>query len=243
MIIETRFDRRRGCGYRKEGGLYMVAPPGGISCGRFPIQVKTCPTCSGGIKPTRGFTWVNPAALFPDVQCRREGPPCNDFDGCSPRFENLDRAGLLWVGEAFYPRREDFLAEAKNLGISRRIPHVPNDFEIGRTWVLLGHRSAMRVECEKCEGVGTIGPIGYHGISNPGEYCDQCGGEGVTIEPGIIAMFRPTAVEYVTRGDETDEELVRLVKRGVTPVKVERILETEELFEEEIRVQAIDAVA
>jgi hypothetical protein len=39
---------------------------------------------------------------------------------------------------------------------------------------------------------------------------------------GIFHAFRPQAVEYVVRGTETDEEIEALVKRGLTPVQVEK---------------------
>lgn len=45
--------------------------------------------------------------------------------------------------------------------------------------------------------------------------------------PAIFAAFRPTAIEYVVRGDETDEELEALRKRGITPVRVELAEEDE----------------
>jgi hypothetical protein len=41
--------------------------------------------------------------------------------------------------------------------------------------------------------------------------------------PGIFHMFKPSAVEYVVKGDESDEKLADLEKRGITPVKVERL--------------------
>ena len=32
-------------------------------------------------------------------------------------------------------------------------------------------------------------------------------------------MFKPSAVEYVVKGTETEEELQDLTKRGITPVR------------------------
>lgn len=64
MRRSTTNEPRRGCGYRKEGGLYLVG--GGLSapCGRLPIPLTVCPVCNGGIHPARGWTWVSPRALF-----------------------------------------------------------------------------------------------------------------------------------------------------------------------------------
>ena len=45
---------------------------------------------------------------------------------------------------------------------------------------------------------------------------------GADATAAVFTLFRPTAVEYVVRGDETDTELERLVERGLQPVRVER---------------------
>lgn len=38
--------------------------------------------------------------------------------------------------------------------------------------------------------------------------------------PGIFYAFKPTRIEYVCKGDETPEELERLKRRKITPIKV-----------------------
>ncbi|HOF17591.1 MAG TPA: hypothetical protein PK082_01680 [Phycisphaerae bacterium] len=138
MKVETRMDRRRGCGWRKPGGLYLVA--GGLSrdCGRLPIPLDVCPCCGGGIKPARGWTWVNGTALAATKPCHERG--------CStcPLGGPIGRVGLLWIGEAFYKGPEEFLAESARQGVSRRIPAVPRDFEVGKTWVMVAHRRGIR---------------------------------------------------------------------------------------------------
>ena len=35
-----------------------------------------------------------------------------------------------------------------------------------------------------------------------------------------MTAFQPTAIEYVVKGDETEEELEALEARGIEPVKV-----------------------
>lgn len=44
--VRTSVEGARGCGYRKAGGIYLVS--GGIPrpCGKLPIPLTTCPTCS-----------------------------------------------------------------------------------------------------------------------------------------------------------------------------------------------------
>jgi hypothetical protein len=68
--IQTLFEGKRGCGYRKPGGLYLRTDGHGRYCGALPIELTVCPTCSQGIKPARGWTWLNLAALVAVRGCR-----------------------------------------------------------------------------------------------------------------------------------------------------------------------------
>lgn len=200
--IQTRQDSKRGCGWRKPGGLYLVADGPSAPCGKLPIPLEICPTCSGGIHFSRSWTWVNGTALAAQKECQpvreaitKSGLSYTEFitSECSlcPLGQPLGRCGLLWVGEKFYQRPEDWTGEAMTKGVSRRIPAVPRDFEVGKTWVLVAHKKCIR---------------------NP---------DG-TFTPAIFHAFRPSAVEYVVKGDETDEEIDALVRRGLTPVVIER---------------------
>lgn len=53
---------------------------------------------------------------------------------------SLDRVTdyLMWVGGKFYSI-ETFLAEAKALGISKRVAHYPDDLTVGKTRIFLAH--------------------------------------------------------------------------------------------------------
>jgi len=147
MNISVRYESKRGCGYRKEGGLYLVA--GGLtdSCQKLPIPLGVCPCCHAGIKPSRGWTWVS-KRLIEDAPCRKEGcTGCHPFDG------SVDKFGLLWVGEKFYGSPYDFNKEALRMGISRRIAAVPKDFVVGETWVLLAHRKCILKDEEYTPGI------------------------------------------------------------------------------------------
>lgn len=110
------------------------------------------------------------------------------------------------------------MREASEMGVSRRITQVPRDFEIGTTWVLLGHAKAIQKACPECGDIVGGDPD-----------CPVCDGISFVDVPGIITAFRPTAIEYVVKGDETDDEIEALEKRGITPVKVERVGEQEAL--------------
>lgn len=48
---------------------------------------------------------------------------------------------------------------------------------------------------------------------------------------GVFHAFKPTALEYVVRGNENDAELQALRDRGITPVRIERDEEQPSLAE------------
>ena len=185
--IRVSVERPRGCGFRKEGGIYLVCPSHGRYCGKLPLPLDCCPTCGHGIKFSRSWTWVNATALLDGKSCTY-----SDCDGC-PGAKPLGRAGLLWIGEKHYPNPGDWLAEATERGVSRRISAVPKDFILGYTWVLLAH---------------------IRGFENP---------DG-TWTPGLFHAFRPSAIEKIVSGDESDEEIDAIIEAGMTPVKVEKEL-------------------
>lgn len=222
MTIQTRNVKKRGCGWRTPGGLYLVTDGRPQACGLFPIELKICPTCSGGIKPTRGWTWVKPHPLI----VAKVGPDLAEDSRCRPRkcdrcpLEWGDRCGLIWIGGVYYDEPEKLLAEAARMGISRRIPAVPKGFELGKTWVLMAHRHAIQAPCAECKGKGhtKLKPkTRQRAISVA---CDACEGSGVGEKTAaIFGAFKPAAIEYVVKGTETEKQIERLEKRGITPVR------------------------
>lgn len=200
----TLREGKRGCGYRKAGGLYLCSPGYGRPCGLLPIPLVSCPTCGHGIKFCRGWTWVNVAtlaAMNPNGCRMSEG--CGD---CPLADAAIQQAGLLWVGEKFYKTPDAWQQEAAEMGISRRIKGVPRNFKLGETWVALAHIKAIPAPIMEQDAKAT---------------------------PGIFRLFKPTAIQYVVKGDETEEELADMEKRGITPVKVERIEDGPEEEEDE----------
>ena len=137
--VRVLVESARGCGYRSAGGIYLMSGGFSVPCGRLPIPLETCPTCSAGIKPARG--------------------------------------------------------------ISRRISQVPRDFNLLTTWVWLAHRRAI----PHAQGPSTA---------------------------GVFRAFKPERVEYVLKGDETDEQIDDLLSRGLSPVKVIRDVDHTPLFNE-----------
>lgn len=200
--IAIRHDSERGCGWRKAGGLYLVADGPNVPCGRMYLPISVCYTCGHGLKPSRGWTWVTmPTMLLYEEPKECTMPHCVACPLCPQRHE--ERMGLLWCGEQFYPTPQDWIREAIEQGVSRRIAALPKGLVLGETWVLMAHRKAIME-------VDEAGEIHY--------------------TAGIIQAFRPTGAEYVVRGDESEEELEAMVKRGITPIKVQRVGEQQELL-------------
>lgn len=188
MAIEAK----RGCGYRKVGGLYLVCDPGGQPCERLPIPLDVCPCCGGGIKQTRGWTWIDPI-LFTHHPCAGK---CDTHCPLADISRLGDRVGLLWVGSGFYPTPDHFETEAANLGISKRIAAVPRGFKVGETWIMLAHPTAATTQDEELK------------------IQKKC--------PGIFRAFKPQRLEQlITETQSKDEVLMhRLEKQNITPVIV-----------------------
>jgi hypothetical protein len=199
MNIELRRDHKRGCGWRKPGGKYLIGGSLCAPCGKLPHFLEPCPRCRATIKPIRGWRWIDPFVLFTGrIGCRQcHGDPC-------PLYIPPDRAGLIWIGDTFYTA-DEFVAEAARIGISRRIQCVPKGFELGKTLVLLASRKVLT----------TIVRLDVPRFDQMFDY-----------KPAIFAAFVPTALQYVVRGDEVPEELERLASQGFTLVRIERVPES-----------------
>lgn len=218
MSIFRTTETRRGCGYRKEGGLYLMAGKPAQVCGKFPVPLSVCPTCHGGIKQSRGWTWFEPAPFFMDLICKDQPQvgmgvggsatdPINQCPGCPVTHDMVllsaalrVKAGLLWIGEGFYPTPGDFLAEGVAQGLSRRISALPKDFRVGVTRIFFAH------------------PKAYPGWDEEtGEFVDpetephlyNCESKG----PGIFGSFVAEEVHYIVTAEEA--ELYELAK-GMT---------------------------
>ena len=202
--IQVREEGARGCGWRKVGGLYLMGDSVALACSRLPIPCPVCPCCGRGMKPSRGWTWVDGDELL------KAAPECPDFgedncEACSVHEfvrHGIGNCGLIWVGETFYPTIQHFNREAEVMGISRRIAAVPNDFVLGETIVMLAHRRAI------------IGPVEM--------------GAQLEYTPGIFRIFKPTHIEVVVSGEESDETIDGYLKRGLVPVVVKRLEEKQE---------------
>ena len=216
--IQIRHDQRRGCGYRHSGN-YLIGDGFWAGCGKLPLPLANpCPCCGSGLLATiplkgGGFSYelprnlrrINALALFRDVTCKNDSAKCNL---CLVNQKVAEIAYLIGIGEQHYPTKEAFLNEALELGVSKRIGPIPKEFVVGKSPVFLAHPKG------KMSNETTLGKNGKAEIR---------------WEPAVIAIFVPTRIEYVVRGDESDEEIERLLARGITPVKIKRIGASEQI--------------
>lgn len=215
MAIEAK----RGCGYRKVGGLYLVGGDIMTPCDRLPIILDICPCCGAGVKYTRGWTWIQPAKLFKG----NHGLGCTCGPGCPAcfceqhfRLEDdgawaTGKAGLLWIGKQFYKTPEAFRREGIEQGISRRISTLPRNFKLGKTYIFFAH---------------------IEGAERPVEVNGQIVKEKC---PGIFSGFMPRKIERLVKQSElTAYNLIEteIEKYGMDAMKefLEENPETKEAF-------------
>ena len=128
MTIRVSIEGARGCGYRKAGGYYLVAPALSEPCPCLPLELDRCPHCGQGIGPARGFTWITPSVILPatvhgsyehTLVCPLgQRTPATNFlllESDEPHRMG-ERAGLIWVGGLYYPTPESFMDEAAEMG-------------------------------------------------------------------------------------------------------------------------------
>jgi len=132
---------------------------------------------------------------------------------CDPRDEV---AFIMGVGEKFYKTPSDFLEEAHRLGVSKRIPFIPKELELGKTVIYLAHPKAVEVK----------EPVALHQALSILEESETkqprlLETEKVEKRLGIFTAFVPQRIEkLVWQSQATPEELERLEKRGITPVVI-----------------------
>jgi hypothetical protein len=192
-------ESERGCGMRIIGASYLVADSGiSLPCPKMPYELGTCPVCSEGISFTRSYKWIDAKKLTGGI-C--ENPPSYCV-GCP--FE-ASEAMLMWVGGSFYTPQK-FIAEAREMGISKRINAIPRKIKLGETWVLLAHKKGM----QKRENVPATGLVTTIDVT--------------TTSPAIFYAFRPTHIEKIVTREMLDamtsEEKEKEEKRGVKFVVV-----------------------
>ncbi|MBA7593196.1 hypothetical protein ES703_00113 [subsurface metagenome] len=204
-------EERRGCGFRKVGGMYLCGEFISSPCDRMPFPLTTCPVCGQGIKVSRGFTQVNPHRLWGiHWDCKDLFRPCFL---CDPKDEP---AYIMLVGAGNYKTKEDFLDEAHRMGISKRIPFIPKGLELGKTVIYLAHPKACEVK-EPAVLQQAMAIVEEAQTDQP----RLLETDKVEKKLGIFCAFIPKRVEkLIWESQATPEELEKLEKRGITPISI-----------------------
>jgi hypothetical protein len=173
---------KRGCGYLQAGGLYLMSGKLGAPCDRLYFPIPVCPVCGETIRFSRGIQKINALKLFGEHKnCKDETKPC---PVCQPQEEGTF---LMWVGDKYYTP-EEFVEEAKTLGVSKRINYVPKEFEVGKSWLVLAHQKAILSQDK----------------------------EGPKQKPGIITAIRPTKLVKVLKENQaTPDQVAELEEQGI----------------------------
>lgn len=229
-------EEKRGCGYRKVGGMYLVGDYRSVPCDRLPYPLEICPVCGAGIKAGRGMTKINPLHLFGEHTIKRaaevitggyekprEWQDITERCGCHyPCFmcdPTDDIAFLMRVGEKYYPTPEDFTQEGIRQGFCKRIAQIPHDFEIGQTVIYLAHINACAIrEPVAVQQAMTI----LEG--NKSEQARLVEAEKEKRVMGIFTAFIPHRIEKLFWQSELDamtyKDREQLTKRGITPIGI-----------------------
>ena len=187
MAIEAK----RGCGFRQVGGTYLVADGIWVSCDRLPFPIPpVCDCCGEGVRFPRAPWPINPVKLFGN-----HGEDCQDDPVCPVCFPEDGRAFLLGVGEKYYTM-ESFINEANRMGVSKKVPHIPKDFEVGKSRFFLVYK----------KGIET------------GEVDEK--GRPVH-QMAVFSSFIPQRIEtLIWKSEATPKKLAELEKRGITAVVI-----------------------
>lgn len=189
-------ERRRGCGYRKVGGIYLVSEGTGDPCCKLPILLHVCPTCNQGVKQTRGWSWIDPRPWLTG-DCKTSLSWLQEKQSCPAADPSRlgEKVGLLWIGEQFYPTPYDFVKEGHEMGWSRRIKVIPRGFKVGEHYIFLAHPKVKKL------------------ITVDGKEEWQA---------GVFYIWRPTRIEkLITDLDAANPEILAdLEERGIEPVIV-----------------------
>lgn len=204
----------RGCGFRTVGGLYLVGGTLWDTCDRLPLEIPVCSTCGETLRPNRGIQPINAIKLFNnhnaelaeswsmDTGETEESVPikCQDRHTCAVCFpqDPLDSVKdfIIWVGREHYTQ-DEFTAEAHLMGISRRIPHIPEGLKVGQSVIYLAMRNNINTRA--------------------GEDRD---GRAIK-KNGIFMAYKPQDLELlIWESEATRKYNLELRKRGIVPVVI-----------------------
>jgi len=193
--------------------LYLICEGFTLGCDRLNYELNYCPTCGHGIKFSRSIQWIDwlKFAGHHENQCyEKYWCPV-----CKPRPQDQKYA-LMWVGKRYYTV-SSFTLEAEEHGVCKRIPQIPKNLEIGKTWILFAHPEAfpktILTDQTNLNGKKVLETV----------YC-----------PGIFYCARATRIEQIVPKETSEEEIKKLQKRGITVLKATKIDDEGNVLETEL---------
>ena len=254
--IVQKSEGKRGCGYRKPGGFYLVCDAPGQPCGRLPIPLTSCPCCGTGIKYARGVTWIDPSPVLKDTKCvfseyqnDVRKPECicpasdpKNFGRFETRPVNSVEEGKKLIRQlqtTLMPGIQDCMVTAsvenpEDLQVQGWYPHVMLLW-VGKQFyptpgVYLDEAAKMGIS-RRLKAIPRNFELGKTWIWLAHMECIP-DSDGAYL-PGVFHIFKPSRMEYIVTGKETEEELDGLEKRGFTLVDVVRLGEQTEFADTE----------
>ena len=204
-------EKQRGCGYRKVHGTYLCGEGLGASCDRLPFLIKECQCCGFIPAFSRGIQRLNSRYLLEPIYetlahadmglkkatlSHLETGNCKDpYPKTCPICNPQGFYGLMWVGHGFYTP-DEFIKEAHEMGVSKRIHKVPKWLEVGKTWILLAHDEVPIVPCKFKE----------NGLNLAVDHVKA-----------IFYAFKPQRIErLIWKSEATSEYIKELEEQGLT---------------------------
>jgi hypothetical protein len=109
------------------------------------------------------------------------------------------------------------MSEGMDMSISKKIPWIPKELELGKTHIFLAHPKACEVRVP-----AVLQAAGAIADGEPSPQPPLMEAEKVEYRMGIFAAFTPRAIEkLIWKHQATDEEVEALAKRGITAVIIE----------------------
>jgi len=127
---------------QKHRGYYLCGGGMEVYCHRLPLSIPVCESCNRPLLvPIRGIQRMEPNIIWGICpEWNDTSYPCHQMN--CPTCNPPEKAYVVWVGESFYETPESYLDEVRRMGISRKIPFVPEDLNVG-DWVFLGFRKLI----------------------------------------------------------------------------------------------------
>ena len=177
MSVSVMVRAERGCRFRT---WILPFGRGWKSTATDSAFNPVCESCNRPLLvPIRGIQRMEPNIIWGICpEWNDTSYPCHQMN--CPTCNPPEKAYVVWVGESFYETPESYLDEVRRMGISRKIPFVPEDLNVG-DWVFLGFRKLI--------------PTGEYNREH----------EEIKL-PGIFHAFRVTSIEkLLTDAQQKDQ--------------------------------------